>query len=235
MSVSGAKIKLGIFCVCIKWQCYVSIYVISKCWLVLGWWSFAIKGFWVLWDNIYECVCYNRCHSNALKGFWVLWDNIYGYVCLLIQIFPSFLTGNLLVWNNSPMIRVFEDISHGCRIVESVTFLFDISLGFVNYFGTTALRQRFRWNFMQQNVIGRTWIGFHKRWRIYWQPEWLSASKEEICSMEIVYMLVGHESSQYIFQTVCSCSNIAIRLLYSASLTAVQRPLGKPRWGGGWY
>jgi hypothetical protein len=46
--------------------------------VMVGWWSFAVKGFWALWDNIYECVCcYNRCHGNAVKGFWVLWDNIY--------------------------------------------------------------------------------------------------------------------------------------------------------------
>lgn len=24
---------------------------------MLALWSFAVKGFWVLWDNIYECVC----------------------------------------------------------------------------------------------------------------------------------------------------------------------------------
>jgi hypothetical protein len=32
----------------------------------------------------YEYVCYNRCHGNAVKGFWALWDNIYDYVCLLL-------------------------------------------------------------------------------------------------------------------------------------------------------
>jgi hypothetical protein len=74
------------------------------------------------WDNIYECVCcYNRCHGNAVKGSWALWDNIYDVcaaitvamvmlvrdfgpnriifmtVCvLLLPIFSSFLTGNLV-------------------------------------------------------------------------------------------------------------------------------------------
>jgi hypothetical protein len=43
----------------------------SKCWLV-GWKSFSVKGFWPLWGNIYEYVCfYNRFHGNAVKGFWV--------------------------------------------------------------------------------------------------------------------------------------------------------------------
>jgi hypothetical protein len=23
---------------------------------LVGWWSFAVKGFWALWDNIYECM-----------------------------------------------------------------------------------------------------------------------------------------------------------------------------------
>jgi hypothetical protein len=25
----------------------------------------------VLWDNIYELCCYNRCHGNVVKEFWV--------------------------------------------------------------------------------------------------------------------------------------------------------------------
>jgi hypothetical protein len=46
---------------------------------------FAVKGFWALWDNIYECVCYyNRGHGNAVKGFWGLFDDIYDYACLLL-------------------------------------------------------------------------------------------------------------------------------------------------------
>jgi hypothetical protein len=24
--------------------------------------------------------CYNRCHGNTVKGFWALWDNIYDHV-----------------------------------------------------------------------------------------------------------------------------------------------------------
>jgi hypothetical protein len=32
-----------------------------------------------------------------VKEFWALWDNIYDTVCLLLQIFPSFLTLNLLL------------------------------------------------------------------------------------------------------------------------------------------
>jgi hypothetical protein len=39
--------------------------------------------------------CYNRCHGDD-KGFWALQNNIYDNVCLLLQIFPSFLMGNLL-------------------------------------------------------------------------------------------------------------------------------------------
>jgi hypothetical protein len=33
----------------------------------------------------------------AVSGFWSLRDNIYKTVCLLLQIFPSFLTGSLVV------------------------------------------------------------------------------------------------------------------------------------------
>jgi hypothetical protein len=39
--------------------------------------------------------CYNRCHG--VKGFWAVWDFIYDNVCLIIFIFPSLLTGNLVV------------------------------------------------------------------------------------------------------------------------------------------
>jgi hypothetical protein len=68
---------------------------------LVGWWSFAVKGFqalitvliidhcvkgfWTLCDNIYKCVCYNRCHDTADKGFWTLRDNIYD-VCVLITV-----------------------------------------------------------------------------------------------------------------------------------------------------
>jgi hypothetical protein len=24
--------------------------------IMVGWWSFALKGFWALWDNIYDYV-----------------------------------------------------------------------------------------------------------------------------------------------------------------------------------
>jgi hypothetical protein len=54
--------------------------------------------FWALWNTLYEGVCcYNCCHSNTVKGFLVLQDNIYDYMCLILQIFLSFLIGNLLV------------------------------------------------------------------------------------------------------------------------------------------
>jgi hypothetical protein len=33
---------------------------------------------------IFTNVCYNRCHDNAVKGFWALWNNIYDSVCLLL-------------------------------------------------------------------------------------------------------------------------------------------------------
>jgi hypothetical protein len=42
--------------------------------------------------------CYNRCHGNAVKGFSVLWDNIYDYVVFTTLNFPSFMTGNLPVY-----------------------------------------------------------------------------------------------------------------------------------------
>jgi hypothetical protein len=46
-------------------------------------WSFALKAFWTLWDNIYDCVYYyNHCYGNDVKGFWTFWDNIYDYVYL---------------------------------------------------------------------------------------------------------------------------------------------------------
>jgi hypothetical protein len=69
-----------------------SIHITIKCWLVawlVGWLvgrrSFAVKAFWALWDNIYECVyCYNRYHGNAVEGYWALRDNIYDCVCLLL-------------------------------------------------------------------------------------------------------------------------------------------------------
>jgi hypothetical protein len=45
------------------------------------WRSFAVKGFWALWDNIYYvCVFITVAvvwRSFDVKGFWALWDNIY--------------------------------------------------------------------------------------------------------------------------------------------------------------
>jgi hypothetical protein len=36
----------------------------------VGWLSSDGKGFWALWDNIYQCVWGDsRCHGNAVKGF----------------------------------------------------------------------------------------------------------------------------------------------------------------------
>jgi hypothetical protein len=41
--------------------------------------SFAVKGFWALW-NIYECLCfYNRCHANPVNEFGVM-----SSVCMLV-------------------------------------------------------------------------------------------------------------------------------------------------------
>jgi hypothetical protein len=66
------------------------ICVISKyCWVC--WWLFAYQGRRALQVSVYECVCYyNCCHVNAVKGFWG--------VCLLLHVFPSLLTGNLLLY-----------------------------------------------------------------------------------------------------------------------------------------
>jgi hypothetical protein len=53
-----------------------SIYTIMKCWVVA--WFLAVKGFWALWENIFECVCcYNRCNVNTLRRSYALWDNIF--------------------------------------------------------------------------------------------------------------------------------------------------------------
>jgi hypothetical protein len=61
----------------------------------VGWGSCVVKGFWALWNHIYECVrCYNRCNGNVIKKFFVLRGNIYDYVSLLHS--TSFLTGHLL-------------------------------------------------------------------------------------------------------------------------------------------
>jgi hypothetical protein len=37
-------------------------------------------------------MCYNRCHGNAVKGFGVLWDNIYDCVFTALD-FPVILDG----------------------------------------------------------------------------------------------------------------------------------------------
>jgi hypothetical protein len=47
-------------------------------WWLLDWRLFAVKVFWALRDNIYECVCV--CYYNRLVmslEFWALLDNIY--------------------------------------------------------------------------------------------------------------------------------------------------------------
>jgi hypothetical protein len=35
----------------------------------------------IIYMNV--CVIYNHCHGNAVKRFWALWDNIYECVCYL--------------------------------------------------------------------------------------------------------------------------------------------------------
>jgi hypothetical protein len=53
----------------------------------------ALKGLLGLTSSIYKLVGWL---SFAVKGSWALWKNIYDYACLL-HIFPSVSTGNLLV------------------------------------------------------------------------------------------------------------------------------------------
>jgi hypothetical protein len=68
-----------------------------------------LKGLQVTWD-IYDVCRYNRCHVNAVKGFWALWDNIYDCVeaYLLLWILSTFLAGNFLV--TCVKVTVFADI-----------------------------------------------------------------------------------------------------------------------------
>jgi hypothetical protein len=60
--------------------------------LLVGWWSFDVKGFWALWDSIYERLyCYNRCRGKAVEGFCALRD-VYDYVFSTLD-FPVILDG----------------------------------------------------------------------------------------------------------------------------------------------
>jgi hypothetical protein len=57
-------------------------------------WSFVLSiNLLVVWSVCRSVVWL----SFDVDGFWNLWDNNYGYVCLLLYMFPSFLTGTLLV------------------------------------------------------------------------------------------------------------------------------------------
>jgi hypothetical protein len=42
-----------------------------------------VKDFGPYGKIFMKVFCYNRCHGSVVKGFWALWDNIYNYVCLL--------------------------------------------------------------------------------------------------------------------------------------------------------
>jgi hypothetical protein len=42
----------------------MNIYVVII--IVMVWRSFAVKGFWALCVNIYECVCCKRCHGVVI-------------------------------------------------------------------------------------------------------------------------------------------------------------------------
>jgi hypothetical protein len=72
------------------------IYLKSKCWLV-AWLvgdhlllrDFAPYG--ITFMNMCVC-CYNRCRGNAVKGFWALWYNIYECVFTTLD-FPVILDG----------------------------------------------------------------------------------------------------------------------------------------------
>jgi hypothetical protein len=57
----------------LSYACHISCPPHSP-WLCLGPYGITFK-----------CVCcYNRLHSDAVKGFWALWDNIYECMCCLL-------------------------------------------------------------------------------------------------------------------------------------------------------
>jgi hypothetical protein len=61
--------------------------------------SFAVKRFWALRVNIYECLCcYISFHGMLFRDFGTYKINIYDYVCLILYVFPSFSMDSLLVF-----------------------------------------------------------------------------------------------------------------------------------------
>jgi hypothetical protein len=62
--------------------------------VLAGWWSFVVKGFWALWNDIYECVyCYNRYHGNAVTVLWASWVNMYLWLCVFTTLHFSVFVG----------------------------------------------------------------------------------------------------------------------------------------------
>jgi hypothetical protein len=56
--------------------------LLSICWLVGDYLLF--RDFGPCMILFMMCVLFSRCHSDAVKEFWVLWDNVYDCVCLPI-------------------------------------------------------------------------------------------------------------------------------------------------------
>jgi hypothetical protein len=132
--------------------------------VLVGCWSFAAEGLWALCDNIYECACcYNCCHGNAVKGFWALWDNIYDHMCLLLQIVPSFLTGNLLD------SRICENAIETCI--------------FIWLYPDFAIFSVFRWIL----TLGSIYSPQHL---VLKQPQWISRLQT---SREFLYLLRDYQ------------------------------------------
>jgi hypothetical protein len=76
-------------------NCYhgnaIKDFLLYNLFILAGGFSFSVKGFRAIWDDIYD-----RRSCNAVKGFWALWDNICACVFTALD-FSPFLTGNLLV------------------------------------------------------------------------------------------------------------------------------------------
>lgn len=52
----------------------------KQCCLVTCLLIISVKRFWALWAIFVIYVCYNSYHGFAVKGYWTLWSNIYDCV-----------------------------------------------------------------------------------------------------------------------------------------------------------
>jgi hypothetical protein len=81
-------------------RCYgndFQVFLADVFYLYVGWWSFAVKGFWAFWNIVYEFVCV----ATTVAMVMLLWDfgpygTIFMKMCVHCFILDGQFSGNYI-------------------------------------------------------------------------------------------------------------------------------------------